>query len=111
MSARHWSSAIWTHVEPAPVIVGPIAATAGREESPSSPATRATTPPPRTIRIGLAEPPVHVVGGAGVVGVAEDLRGRARLDDAAGLALVHVEERAAVGDALRLLHVVGDDHD
>ena len=48
---------------------------------------------------------------AGRAGCSKICVGRARLDDVPGLVLGGQEERAVVGDALGLLHVVGDDHD
>src|SRR5439155_9314751 len=73
---------------------------------------RVRTPADRGLRRGaLAEAAVDVVGGTGVGGVAEDLGGRAGFDDDAGGAVFGEEEGALVGDAGRLLHVVGDDHD
>src|SRR5215471_19027366 len=116
MSARHWSRAICTQVDPAPVTVGPVAPVCSAPgpsavmEAASASIAAVSTRVPRLLMRFSTEPPVYVVGGARVVGVAEDLRRRADLDDAAGLPLVDVEERAAIRDALRLLHVVRHDH-
>src|SRR5690242_4417270 len=60
---------------------------------------------------GLAEAAVDVVGGAGVVRLVEHLLRRARLHDVPGRVLGGEEEGAIARYALRLLHVVGHDHD
>src|SRR5215831_9464108 len=64
--------------------------------------------------IALAELAGHVLLGELCLGILEDLLRRARLDEIPGPAAlgdVDREERGDVGDALGLLHVVGDDGD
>src|ERR1700733_2853870 len=55
---------------------------------------------------------MHVVGGTRIDGVVEDFLGGPCLNDMPGLTFaVHQEQRTIVRDTIRLLHVVGDDHD
>src|ERR1700680_3361205 len=119
MSARHWSSAIWTQVEPAPSTVGPAASvvwvpipsSAAQVSTAHAPVAMAARPRPRNSRTRLPEPPVDVIGRPLVVGVLEDLLRRPHLDDLSRRALFDHEECAAVRHSLSLLHVVGADHD
>src|SRR5947199_9697928 len=97
-SARHWSSAICTHVDPAPVMVGPEARAAPAGSTRTAAARAASRR--RRIRTS-AEPPVDVIGRAWVDRLLEDLPGVAGLDDMAGLTLTGQEERAVRRDALR----------
>src|SRR5262245_30866883 len=66
----------------------------------------------RSRALALAELAGHVLLGELRLGVLKDLLRRARLDEIPGPAALgdaHREERGDIGDALGLLHVVGDD--
>src|SRR5262245_18323059 len=107
-----------TNDEPVPVTVGP-SAPAGTAEPripvPTEPRTTAATARARANRDGgrrSAEAAMDVVRRALVARVPEDLRGRALLDEASGLAQrVDEEEAAVVRHPHGLLHVVRDDDD
>src|SRR6476469_8521929 len=77
-----------------------------RRRPPAQPPAAAPTACGRS-RARSAEPPLHVVGGARVIGIGEDHLGRPELHDPPRLALVDVEKGALLRDPLRLLHVVG----
>src|ERR1700689_4914675 len=57
------------------------------------------------------KPAIDVVSGPWVLGVGEDVLGLAGLDDVARSPLFGQKERALLGHARSLLHVVRDDHD
>src|SRR5262245_15276732 len=114
--------AIAAKVEPAPLTAGrarPARAAGGAASVPSAVASTSAVSRVLMVMVGSctrgtgrsAEAAVDVVGGPGVLRVLEDLRRGAGLDDAARLVLGGQEERAALGDPLGLLHVVGDDDD
>src|SRR5262245_30973042 len=99
-SARHWSSAIWTQVEPAPLTDGPSAAAglAGARTRHSTAATGRSAAWRIRRRMAssrhepLAEVPVDVVRGPRVLRPLEDVLGRTHLDDPARLVLGRQEE-------------------
>src|SRR5690242_14564556 len=126
MSARHWSTAIWLHVEPAPLICEPAAAGAAGSTSATKNVDASTTASARRVALACrrakrstisvpfcrsAEAAADVVERARVGGTVEDRLGPAGFHDAAGLVLAGEEERARMRHTLRLLHVVRDDHD
>src|SRR5690606_15929992 len=100
-----------------PAVPGSATSSIGTEGAPGR------APPPgvargwftRVLRVESPEPTGDVVLGARVGRVREDAAGLVELHQAAVplAALVHLggEERGAVRDAGRLLHVVSDDHD
>src|SRR5205807_5171429 len=99
-----------SHVDPAPstVTLAWAGAAAVADDASEQNTTSSRSASRRRV---LPEPAIHVIRRPRVVRIAEDLLSRPDLHDLAGLALVHVEERALLRDALRLLHVVRDDHD
>ena len=113
-SARHWSSAICTHVEPAPLIVGPRRLRAAGATADA--AWRARDQHGRGAASAddraSAEPPVHVVGGARVVGCSKICVGRCpSRRRTRARSRRRGRTRRMLRHALGLLHVVRDDHD